>query len=88
MKAEKKTMDLKFFKIHFTIKKAPKDGLRYKSAPIDYLVWAPTRKKALEMAKDNIKDFLTKHDAEIKSERCAEIKYNIFLVDPKLKRYD
>lgn len=79
MKAEgKKTMDLKFFKIRFTIKKAP---VRYKSAPIDYLVWAPTRKKALEMAKDNIKDFLTKHDAEIKSEKCAEIKHNIFLID-------
>ncbi len=82
MKAEgKKTMDLKFFKIRFTIKKAPEDGLRYKSAPIDYLVWAPTRKKALEMAKDNIKDFLTKHGAEIKSEKCAEIKHNIFLID-------
>ena len=87
MKAEgKKTMDLKFFKIRFTIKKAPEDGLRYKSAPIDYLVWAPTRKKALEMAKDNIKDFLTKHGAEIKSEKCAEIKHNIFLIDPKIEK--
>ena len=87
MKAEgKKTMDLKFFKIRFTIKKAPEDGLRYKSAPIDYLVWAPTRKKALEIAKDNIKDFLTKHGAEIKSEKCAEIKHNIFLIDPKIEK--
>lgn len=87
MKAEeKKTMDLKFFKIHFTIKKAPEDGLRYKSAPIDYLVWASTRKRAIEMAKSNIQVFLKKHDAEIKSERCVEIKHNIFLIDPKIEK--
>ena len=87
MKAEeKKTMDLKFFKIHFTIKKAPEDGLRYKSAPIDYLVWASTRKRAIEMAKSNIQVFLKKHDVEIKSERCAEIKHNIFLIDPKIEK--
>ena len=65
-------MDLKFFKIHFTIKKAPEDGLRYKSAPIDYLVWASTRKREIEMAKSDIQVFLKKHDAEIKSEKCAE----------------
>jgi len=87
MKAEeKKTMGLKFFKIHFTIKKAPEDGLRYKSAPIDYLVWASTRKRAIEMAKSNIQVFLKKHDAEIKSERCVEIKHNIFLIDPKIEK--
>ena len=87
MKAEeKKTMVLKFFKIHFTIKKAPEDGLRYKSAPIDYLVWASTRKRAIEMAKSNIQVFLKKHDAEIKSERCVEIKHNIFLIDPKIEK--
>lgn len=87
MKAEeKKTMGLKFFKIHFTIKKAPEDGLRYKSAPIDYLVWALTRKRAIEIAKSNIQVFLKKHDAEIKSERCAEIKHNIFLIDPKIEK--
>lgn len=87
MKAEeKKTMDLKFFKIHFTIKKAPEEGLRYKSAPIDYLVWASTRKRAIEMAKSNIQVFLKKHDAEIKSERCVEIKHNIFLIDPKIEK--
>ena len=87
MKAEeKKTMALKFFKIHFTIKKAPEDGLRYKSAPIDYLVWASTRKRAIEMAKSNIQVFLKKHDAEIKSERCVEIKHNIFLIDPKIEK--
>ena len=79
-------MDLKFFKIHFTIKKAPEDGLRYKSAPIDYLVWASTRKRAIEMAKSNIQVFLKKHDAEIKSERCVEIKHNIFLIDPKIEK--
>ena len=87
MKAEeKKTMGLKFFKIHFTIKKAPEDGLRYKSAPIDYLVWASTRKRAIEMAKSNIQVFLKKHDAEIKRERCTEIKHNIFLIDPKIEK--
>ena len=78
-------MTEKFFKIHFTIKKKPEDGVRYKSVPIDYMILASSRKKAMELAKNNIQEFLTRHRAEIKSERCAEIKYNVLLIEPENK---
>lgn len=65
----------KIFKIHFTVAKAKQQpGLRYKAIPVPLIVIAENYARAMEVAEQEIQDFLYFNDCYIKSKRHNEIK--------------
>ncbi len=64
----------KIFKIHFTIGRKAEQNVRYKAVPVPLMVIAKNYERALEIAQEEVREFLKENNAFIKATRHSEIK--------------